>query len=226
MTTPTIPLYPFDQQLCIGTVTEVGPAYAKCNLPNAAAGEAKWHHGHQQRQGEVGDFVLIEVGAVAIFGRIVQVRLPERERLTVEPTFGNQPESHPLGTVQLLSTLSLEDREVRSGINRHPTLGSRVYAAHPRIIQWIAESTGKLPVTDASASLDIAVITATDGSSLHLPPERLFGRHCAVLGATGGGKSWTVARLVEQAAKLPRAKAVLLDATGEFHTLTGPIQHV
>lgn len=116
----SLPLYPFDGQLCIGTVTEVGPTYARANLPNAAQPESQWHHGHRKGKGEVGDFVLIEVGALAIFGRIVNIRLPEKERLTVEPSFGEKKDSHPVGMIQLLSTLFLQSGEVRGGIAQHP----------------------------------------------------------------------------------------------------------
>jgi hypothetical protein len=165
-------------------------------------------------------------GGCAIFGRIVNVRLPERERLSVEPSFGGNSPSHPVGTIQLLSTLSLETAEVTGGISRHPRLGSRIYAAHPRLVTWIAESSGKLPVSENTVSLDLAFVPAADNTPLRIPPERMFGRHCAVLGATGGGKSWTVARLIEETSKLPEAKMVLLDATGEFHTLSSFIKHV
>jgi hypothetical protein len=222
----SLPLYPFDGDLCIGTVTEVGPTYAKGNLPLASLPEAQWHHGRRQGRGEVGDFVLIEVSGAAIFGRIVNVRLPEKERLTVEPSLGNRKDSHPVGTIQLLSTLSLESGAVQGGIAHHPRLGSRIYAAHPRIVKWIAEASGKSTVANRMTSLNIASIAAADGTVLNIPPERIFGRHCAVLGATGGGKSWTVARLIEQAGKLPHAKVLLLDATGEFHTLSNSVRHV
>jgi uncharacterized protein len=58
-------------------------------------------------------------------------------------------------------------------------------------------------------------------------PERLFGRHCAVLGATGGGKSWTVARIVECCAAFKsKAKVLLLDATGEYHRLEDGVAHL
>lgn len=221
-----LPFYPFDSQLSIGTVIEIGPTYVKANLPQAAGSEGHFHHGHRQGRGEVGDFVLIEVGGLAIFGRIVNVRLPERERLTVEPAFGDRSDSHPVGSIQLLSTISLETSEVRGGIERHPRLGGRVYTCHPAIVRWVAERSGRLPLAPEAGSLDLAVITAADSTLLRIPPERMFGRHCAVLGTTGGGKSWTVARLVEQAATLPSSKVILLDATGEFHTLSTCVHHV
>jgi DNA helicase HerA-like ATPase len=43
----------------------------------------------------------------------------------------------------------------------------------------------------------------------------IFGRHCAILGTTGGGKSYTVARLVEELGNTG-GKAILFDATGEY----------
>ncbi|WP_260094638.1 ATP-binding protein [Phaeobacter inhibens] len=30
----------------------------------------------------------------------------------------------------------------------------------------------------------------------------MFGRHCGVFGATGGGKSWTVSRLVNEIVRI------------------------
>ncbi|OAV71645.1 VirB4 component of type IV secretory pathway [Bacteroidales bacterium Barb4] len=47
----------------------------------------------------------------------------------------------------------------------------------------------------------------------------LFGRHCAVVGTTGGGKSWTVSKLIESITANTDNKVILIDATGEYHTL-------
>jgi hypothetical protein len=60
---------------------------------------------------------------------------------------------------------------------------------------------------------------------VNITPERIFGRHCAILGATGGGKSWTLGRLIEQVGR-HNAKLILFDATGEFHTLDNRVSHV
>jgi len=71
----------------------------------------------------------------------------------------------------------------------------------------------------------MATLPASAETGVSFKPENLFGRHCAVLGATGGGKSWTVARIIEQAALL-NAKVILLDATGEFHRLDAGVNHL
>ena len=53
---------------------------------------------------------------------------------------------------------------------------------------------------------------------------RLLGRHLAIVGATGGGKSWSLAHLMEAVAGA-KGRLVLLDATGEFHTLGALAEH-
>src|SRR5208282_4954215 len=73
--------------------------------------------------------------------------------------------------------------------------------------------------------IELGLLPSTSDTMVNLTPERLFGRHCGLLGATGGGKSWTIARLVEQASR-SNAKVLLLDATGEFHTLDSGVTHI
>src|SRR5260370_31330599 len=106
--TPGLPVYPFDQDRYIGTVTEIGPATAKVNLPKAAAPDGRWLHGFRVGAGEVGEFVFIECGESCVFGRLIYVKLPERERLTVEAELGVVTEAHPLGTVQMLATVMVK----------------------------------------------------------------------------------------------------------------------
>lgn len=75
---------------------------------------------------------------------------------------------------------------------------------------------------------EIALTLATsleDLSSVALSPEDVFGRHCAIVGSSGSGKSWSVARLVEECAK-HRSNIVLLDATGEYEPLSGGTFHI
>jgi DNA helicase HerA-like ATPase len=50
-----------------------------------------------------------------------------------------------------------------------------------------------------------------------LDPAALFGRHSAILGQSGAGKSWTVTNLLQRAVKvMPNAHIILLDLHGEY----------
>jgi hypothetical protein len=220
-----LPVYPFDDQRAVGTIIEVGPSTAKLNLPRAAVPAGQWLHGHKLSAGEVGEYLLIEAGEFAVLGRLVSVKLPERERLTVEPELGAEQTAHPLGTMQLLATLSIRDATASQGISVYPRLGSRVYSAHPALLKWVAEASHQTGGGAAPLVIELGVLPSTTDTMVNLTPERLFGRHCGLLGATGGGKSWTIARLIEQASR-SNAKVLLLDATGEFHTLDSGVTHI
>jgi len=79
-----IPLSPFDSNLLIGSVYKVKPATVDVNLPSAGKTEKKFYNGFRVGNGGVNELVFIENGERAIFGRIIEVRLPERERLEVQ----------------------------------------------------------------------------------------------------------------------------------------------
>ena len=66
---------------------------------------------------------------------------------------------------------------------------------------------------------------AEQSSNILIPPEQIFGCHCAILGGAGSGKSWTLTRLLEESAKF-QAKIILLDVTGEHANLDPRTFHV
>lgn len=218
--------HPFDDHRYMGTVTQVGPSSVRANLPKAGNTGSSLHYGNRVAGGEVGEFVLIECDELAVFGRVLEIRLPERERLTVEPSLGAKDDLHPVGNIQLLATIDLSRQTALPGISRYPRLGSRLYSAHPMLVRWLITDSGKNGQQPHSVTLSIASLTDDTSVPLAITPEQMFGRHCAILGTTGGGKSWTVARTLEEARK-HQSKLVLLDATGEFWKIRGEgISHV
>lgn len=212
---------PFDPSRYVGSVTFISPDAAKINLPHAASVAPRQYSGYAVLGGQVGEFVFIEGEGVAVLGRITEVRLPDSERLKAEPTVGERPDAHPIGFVQLLTTLELSTAKVISGIPFHPRIGQHVYSAHPLLVKHIVEGSSG----GSEDTVELATIPQDASTKVNVSPAHLFGRHCAVLGATGGGKSWTVARIVQEAARLG-GKIILVDPSGEFHTFTEGVRSV
>ena len=73
---------------------------------------------------------------------------------------------------------------------------------------------------DTDHSLEIGHYTIDDVATAYLDGNRFFQRHAALLGSTGSGKSWSVATILEQAAKLPSANLIVLDLHGEYSKLS------
>ena len=69
-------------------------------------------------------------------------------------------------------------------------------------------------------SLEIGRYSIDESATAYLDGNKFFQRHASLLGSTGSGKSWSVATILEQAAKLPSANLIVLDLHGEYGELS------
>lgn len=156
--------------------------------------------------------MFVDCERIKLLGRIVETKIPDNERLTVEPKLGEVPDPNPIGRVQLLAAVAQGGTQLQRGIPTFPRIGDGVYLANPGLLaQLIRNAVAK----EGEATMSVGRIDAASGVDVCLPPEKIFGRHCGVFGATGGGKSWTIATLLHELKKAG-GKAILLDPTGEF----------
>lgn len=197
-----------DPEQYAGTVTYVGAAVVHANLPQATARPER----RRLARGAVGDFVFIDCEHIKLLGRIIEVRIPDGERLTVEPALGSPPDPHPIGKIQLLATVEQGAQRLQRGVKIHPRVGDGVYLATGGLFAELVANTTNKP---GDATLELGTLDAAGGVVIKLSAEKIFGRHCGVFGATGGGKSWTIATLLNQV-KEAGGRAILFDPTGEF----------
>lgn len=69
-------------------------------------------------------------------------------------------------------------------------------------------------------SLQLGVYTIDESAKAFIDGNKLFQRHAALLGSTGSGKSYTLASILEQAAKLPTSNIIVFDLHGEYSALS------
>lgn len=69
-------------------------------------------------------------------------------------------------------------------------------------------------------SLGLGVYTIDETAKAFVDGNRFFQRHAALVGSTGAGKSYTLASILEQAAKLPTSNLVLFDLHGEYSLMS------
>lgn len=210
-------------ELFMGVLSSISAYSVKVNLNDAGAPSGSHFSGNRYGKGEVGEFVLIEGQLNILLGRIVDVKLPELDRISITPSYDGNSSLNAYGNIQLLGTICMESLRVTAGVSTYPRLGDRVYAAPLKFVSKIPALMEKAnekepPLTLSLGSVDIG--SDTQDSKVMIRPEKLFGRHCAILGATGGGKSWTTAKLIEECLKF-NCKIILLDATGEYRGFAG-----
>lgn len=208
-------------ELFMGIVASVSAHAAKVNLSEAGSPSGSHYSGGRYGKGEVGEFVLIEGQLNLLLGRIVEVKLPEQERQSLgrfSSTGGHALDA--IGVIQLLGSVTMDTLRVTAGVEAYPRLGDRVYAAPHNFVSYLPTLMDENINTETPVMLCLGSIDVALESKVWIKPEKIFGRHCAILGATGGGKSWTTARIIEECLQ-HKTKIILLDATGEYRTLNG-----
>lgn len=80
-------------------------------------------------------------------------------------------------------------------------------------------------ISNSNASVDnplcIGKYALNGEAKAYLDGNKLFQRHAVIAGSTGSGKSYTVATLIEQIARLKSSNALVFDIHGEYEPITG-----
>ena len=224
---------PFGQaeSLRIGTVDFVSPDEIKVLLDIEAPDSVALNAGSPRPFPRVNSYVLIPVDDGYLVGQI--------EWLTVERSafpkrrgmldFGLVDLPYPLRKMSLnpIGTLRKKSRgtdeyHFRRGSDSLPSVGAGVLLPTEKQLRSIVESGERRRVKIGTSSL-------AGDAEVFIDPDRLFGRHLAVLGNTGSGKSCTVAGLLrwslEQAQanseNNPNARFIVLDPNGEYSRAFG-----
>jgi hypothetical protein len=207
-------------ELFIGVLSSVSAQAVRFNLNHAGSPSGAHFLGGRYGKGEVGEFVLIEGQINLLLGRVVEIHLPESERRSVDASHSKVMDLDAVGTIQLLGSVAMDSLRVTAGVESYPRLGDRVYAAPHNFVADLPSLVEPEGSPESKVLLRLGSIDVALESAVSIRPEKLFGRHCAILGTTGGGKSWTTARIIEECLK-HKAKIILLDATGEYRGFSG-----
>jgi hypothetical protein len=208
-------------ELKVGVVSTITSQFVKVNLSHAGDVSGSYIDGKRYGRGEVGEFVLIEGQQNITLGRMTEVKLPDRDRAELSLDFDGLKQLDAIGYVQLLGSINTEHLKIQAGITSYPRLGDRVFSAPSEFLSALPElmNGGITEGVEAKITLELGEVSGEMGSKIHVTPEKLFGRHCAILGSTGGGKSWTTAKLIEECARYNNSKVIIIDATSEYRTL-------
>ena len=244
------------ESLRIGTVEEVKPEQILVQLDlhapyDVAAGEGRM----PLRFPRINDYVLIPYGGGNVVAQIAWIGIkedtsPSHQQLRQDPSLLDLPFPtrkmgvNPLGVLRKdrdgakrdagkgnkSKSAKNQDEEkplykLERGLNTYPSVGEAVLLPTDDQLRGIVESSKKrvlIGVNPQAANADVWV-----------DPDKLFGRHLAVLGNTGSGKSCSVAGLIrwsleeaekkvaETAKRTNRdqninARFIILDPSGEY----------
>jgi len=218
---------PFEkaESLRIGTVEFVSPDEIKVGLDIEAPESIALNAGGPRPFPRVNGYLLVPVDDGFLVGQIEWMtieRSPFPKRRGMQD-FGLVDLPYPLRRLSLnpLGTLRAAPDDklyvFRRGADALPSVGAAVVLPTDSQLRSSVESGDGRRVKIGTSPL------ASD-AQVCVDPNRLFGRHLAVLGNTGSGKSCSVAGLIrwslEQAHKArggtPSARFIILDPNGEY----------
>jgi DNA helicase HerA-like ATPase len=223
------------EQRRIGTVEFISPSEIKIILDIDAPSSTALNTGNPRSFPRLNGYVLIPSDEGFVVGQIEWLGIerspfPKRKGLQ---DYGLVDLPYPLRKICLnpVGTLICSDSSggevagtskapkhwFRRGVYSFPTVGDPAILPTDEQLRNIVESGENRNVLIGHAPL-------AGNAEVKVDPDRLFGRHLAVLGNTGSGKSCTVAGLIRWSLEAasshtdhePNARFIILDPNGEY----------
>ncbi|MFQ1835689.1 ATP-binding protein [Aeromonas veronii] len=220
----------YADSLRIGTIDFVSPDEIKVLIDIEAPDGVALNTGTPRPFPRINGYVLIPSDEGYLVAQVEWITIersqyPKRKGMQ---DFGLVDLPYPLRKMSLnpLGVLAYEGRDkndedsyrFRRGVESYPTVGEAVLLPTPSQLRAIVES-------GDNRRIKIGTSPLAANAEVRIDPDRLFGRHLAVLGNTGSGKSCSVAGLIrwsmDEARKArggedPNARFIVLDPNGEY----------
>jgi uncharacterized protein len=213
---------PFNHNYFLGYINEVTPQFVTVHFPSSNLLEKFSHKGVLYSGGNVGNFIVIEGEEFGFLARLIELELPDSERKEISEKAIQHDETtfHPSGKAELLLSFSVfEPEKTQKTVSKYPSIGAKVYSCSDEQIEIYVKEFGKKFDETENVYADLGKLTSND-ANCKVSLNSIFGRHCAIEGTTGGGKSWTLAKLIGEVVTHTNNKVILIDATGEYSKLT------
>jgi len=208
----------------IGRVVAVDTAQVTIELNPDLKGMSRSTYEGPQEVGRINSYVIIPVGGRRLVAMVNRVTLVEEAEMKADRTMVALPAARRLIKATLIGTI--EGNKFRQGISLFPVLDNPVHLAGEADLDAIF---GPIERCSEAAPdpkqpgycIPIGESAVVQGRQIRIDPDAFFGKHAAILGSTGSGKSCTIASLIQTIREQPAVKrttVVILDTNGEYRT--------
>jgi len=175
--------------------------------------------------GRINSYVILPVGARRLVAMVTRVVLAEEAEIRADRTTVALPTARRVMKATLIGTL--DGRTFTQGISIFPVLHNPVHLASAGDLDLIFDRRAdKDSETVASPErpgfcIHIGESAIFSGYPIQIDPDAFFGKHAAVLGSTGSGKSCTIASIIQSILSrkdIRRTNFVILDTNGEYRS--------
>jgi DNA helicase HerA-like ATPase len=188
----------------IGFVMEIAGSSSQVTLDSGVLSELMTHSDPSiAMAGQVDSQIKIRVGSTWLLASIRTQKLHEREQgviMAAVDFLGEGDEEKLTGKIY----------NFRRGVTRYPVPGSEVYAVSSSDMKQVYAA-------DARAHVEIGTVFPTKDIRGALYVDAMLGKHFALLGSTGTGKSTSAALILHKICDIaPEGHIVMIDPHGEY----------
>ncbi len=200
----------------LGRVISVGGARLDGLLDGAAVAPWASDSGDAVETPQVGGLVAIRTPTSIVYGMIGSLRLLDPSAEAID---GQQA----VAEIDLIGEAlgaSGADAGFRNGVSVYPALGAEIYAATEADLR-------RVYARPKATSLCVGTLHQDKNVPSYLVTDDLLGKHFAVLGTTGSGKSCAITLLLRAVLRQnPNGHVVLLDPHNEYARAFGNLAEV
>lgn len=206
----------------IGRVVAVDTAQVSIELNRDLKGMSRSTYEGPQEVGRINSYMVIPVGARRLVAMVTRVVLVEEAEMKADRTMVALPAARRLMKATLIGTI--DGSSFRQGVSLFPVLDSAVHLAGQADLDAIfgpieLDAEAAQGPGDPGYCIPIGESAVVQGRPVRIDPDAFFGKHAAILGSTGSGKSCTIASLLQSVREQPSVKrttCVILDTNGEY----------
>lgn len=172
--------------------------------------------------GRINSYVIIPVGSRRIVAMVTRVVMSEDQERDTDKTMVSLPSTRRLMKATMIG--SIDEKNFRQGISLFPVLDSKVFLTSKADLDAIFGSSQQGDAIDPEEPgfcIPIGRSAVFPDYNIKIDPDAFFGKHAAIIGSTGSGKSCSIATILQSIISRPeiqRTRIVILDTNGEYRS--------
>ncbi len=189
------------EQKYIGVVASVNSAFVSILLDPKITTLKREINGKTYYIGQIGTYVLIPMGTLVLLGMVSELKKEDVN------TNGHAQQRYVL-IISMVGTV--KGGRYERGVSIFPVVDAPVYLAED----------ADLAVAFAvyqRYGFSVGQVSLFENQRAFLDANKFFGKHIAVLGSSGSGKSCAVASMLQKVSKYPDTNIIILDIHNEYH---------
>jgi DNA helicase HerA-like ATPase len=172
--------------------------------------------------GRINSYLIIPVGSRRIVAMVTRVELTEDIEAKTDKNMVSLPSARRILEATMIG--SIDENQFRQGINLFPVLDSKVFLTTKEDLDAIFGKLAKgaeFNPDEPGYCIPIGKSAVFPDYDIKMDPDAFFGKHAAIIGSTGSGKSCSIATILQSVisdTRVAHTRIVILDTNGEYRT--------